>query len=278
MYQSPSGAILHGSVRPALEVHPNRFQTLQDAENGAPQNADILFSPTEYDEDLVVNGRFLRLIGDGPQHTTRITGTNAGTKTALTVDGSALDGSGFDIELRNLNLEGRATGSGLEVTGLIRRLRVIGCKIHGGDQAVLLDAGGAGGQIVDVIFENCIFANSAIGVKFTGSGGDPHNQVKFIDCIWERITTDCVVNTGGAGAVRDLLMVRPIFTLVDGTEPTRFIDIDDTGNTGLIIDPRFATTVFASSKIAIDSGIMIVGWATERETESTDGGTNGRPD
>lgn len=267
-----------------LRVDPSRpgcYYTVQGAVDAAPNNAIIYIAPGEYNEDVVITKRGLRLIGDGCKNSVRITGTNAGTKTAILIDGSLGDGDigeGYETGLYNLNLEGRATGSALKLLGLLRRVEVTDCKLHGGDQALLLDAGAAGGQIVDVTFDRVRLANSAIGVKFTGSGGDPHNQVKFIDPVFERITTDCVVNAGGAGAVRDLLMTNPIFAAVDGAEATQFIDIDDTGNTGLIVNPVFATTVFASSKIAIDAGIMIIGWQTEREVESTDGGTNGRPD
>jgi hypothetical protein len=226
--------------------------------------------PGEYNEDLTMTKQFVRVFGAGARNAVRVTGTSAGTKTAVTIDGAS------DVGLYNLNLEGRtSSGSALELTGQIRRASVEGCKIHGGDQALYIN-NDAGSQTTDVRFIDCVLANSAIGVNMAYSGGsDPCHQLYFEDCKWLKITTDCVKENG---ATHDWTFIRPIFGLSDGTEPTRFLDIDETGTTGQVIDARYCTTVFSTGKVAVATGVLHIGWRTEREVEATDGGNNGRPD
>lgn len=273
---SPSGTAwyVNGSTGADSGSHDGKswaqpFDTIAHAESVASAGDVIFVAPGEYNEDITIDVSQLSIVGVGSRHSVRVTGTSAGTKTAVTISGVN------EVGLYNLNLEGRtSSGSALVFTGQVRRVEVKDCKIHGGDQAIKVSSA-SGGQTVDVRFEDCVIANSAIGVNVVYSGGDPCHQLYFKDCEWLKITTDCVKENG---ATHDYTFIRPVFGLSDGSEPTRILDIDETGTTGQIIDPRFCTTLFASSKIAIASGVMIIGWRTEREVEATDGGTNGRPD
>jgi hypothetical protein len=246
------------------------FLTVQAAHDAASEGDLILVAPGEYDEDIEITTGKISIVGAGPRHSIRITGTSAGTKTAMTLTGVQ------DVGLYNLNLEGRtSSGSALVYTGQIRRVEVAGCKIHGGDQAVLISAP-ASSQTVDVRFEDCVIANSAIGISINYSGGDPCHQIVVTKCLFSKITADCIVENG---ATHDISIYDNVFAASDGTEPTQFLDIDTTGTTGFVAKNVFHTTIFSTAKFAIATGVLFAGNISEAENPSTNvGGTSGRPD
>jgi hypothetical protein len=246
------------------------LSTVQAAVNKASSGDTILIAPGEYDEDVTISTGGILLVGAGPRHSVRITGTSAGTKTAVTVSGVS------DVGLYNLNLEGRtSSGSALVLTGQVRRFSATVCKLHGGDQAVKL-AAPASGQVVDVRFDQCVIANSAIGVSINYSGGDPAHQIVLDDCYFSKITTDCVVENG---ATHDLTITNCVFAASDGTEPTQFLDIDTSGTTGFVANNVFCTTVFSTAKFGIASGVLFANNVSQAENPSANvGGTSGRPD
>jgi hypothetical protein len=231
---------------------------------------DIIFiAPGEYDEDVVVSTSRLTLIGCGPRHSVRVTGTAAGTATALTISAAS------DIGLYNLNLEGRSGGAGLSITGQVRRVEVRHCKIHGGDDACLLDQGA--GQIVDVRIEDCVIGNAADGLVIgTTGGGDPNAQIVVRNCLFSKCTADCIKTVG---FMNDLVVDGCTFTAASGTEPTQFLDVDDVGTTGIITNCRFHTTVFSTAKFGIATDVFFAQNYTEAEgSSSTATGTaSGRP-
>lgn len=248
------------------------YNTIQAAITAATSGrGDIIYVlPGEYNEDITHTKTFLRIVGVGARHSVRITGTSAGTKTAMTLSGVQ------DAGLYNLNLEGRtSSGSALVLTGQNRRIEVVGCKIHGGDSAIKIDVP-ALSQTVDVRFEDNIIANSAIGLFIDYSGGDPCHQIHLKGNTFSKITTDCIVEDG---ATHDWQILGNYFTAADGTEPTQFLDIDETGSTGFVANNFFATTVFSTAKFAIASGVLFANNISQAENPSAGvGGTSGRPD
>ena len=243
--------------------------SIQDAVDAASAGDVIFIAPGEYDENVLIETEQITLIGAGPRHSVRITGTLAGTATGVTINGVN------EVGLYNLNMEGRTGGSGLAITGSVRRIQVAGCKMHSGDQAVLLD--GLAAQIVDVRIEHCVIGLSAIGVKITASGGgDPTNQVLLKDNYFLRITADCILT---AGFAVDLTVIGNTFANVNGVEPTRFLDIDDASTTGFVANNVFATTLFSTAKFAIAAGVLFANNVSQAENPSAAvGGTSGRPD
>jgi hypothetical protein len=238
----------------------------------------VIVTPGEYDEDVVVARSNIVIKGSGPANSCRITGIatgSGGTATALTLSKAVALGQLRDVGVYNLNLEGRTGGAGLYVAGQVRRLQVGGCKLQGATQCVLLDSN-SGGQLVDLRFEGCTFANGALGIFLDYNGGDPCHQIKVLGCIFEKITTDCIVENG---ATHDWLINGCVFATNDGVAPTQFIDLDETGTTGLIANCTFATTVHAASLIAIAAGVLYVNNRTQAEQPGTDAySTAGRPD
>ena len=247
--------------------HP--LATIQAAHDGAAAGDLIMVAPYEYDEDVIVTKSKLTLLGCGPRGSIRITGTAAGTATAMTMTGTQ------DCGLYNLNLEGRTGGSGLKVTGQTRRLEIKGTKIGGNDQAILLDVP-AGSQFVDVRVDDCVVADAAIGINVDYSGGDPGHKLVVRKTLFQKITTDCIKENG---ATHDYAIYGNIFAANDGTEPTRFLDIDETGTTGFVSDNSFHTTLLAASKFAIAAGVLWVNNKVQAELPGLAAyGTNGRPD
>lgn len=223
---------------------------------------DVIFvAPGEYDEDVTVDVSQVSLVGVGPRHSVRVTGVALGTSTALTLDGVQ------DVGVYNLNLEGRSGGSGIELSGQIRRAQVSGCKLHGGAQAVHLYSA-AGAQIVDVRFEDNVIANSAIGINMDYLNGDPSHQIVVKGNFFSKITTDCIVEDG---ATHDWNVYDNVFSSSDGSEATRFIDLDSVGSTGLVANNIFATTtsVDQQAKFALASGVLFVANATEAGWSTT---------
>jgi hypothetical protein len=259
-----------GNVSDVYDRPP--YQTIQAAVNAASAGDVILIAPGEYDEDVTISTAQLTIVGAGPRHSVRVTGIatgSGGTATAMTVAGAS------DVNLLNLNLEGRAGGGGLLTTGQIRRLQVTACKLHGGTNALEFRSA-SGAQVVDVRVEGCVLANATNGLNITYSGGDAGHQIYVRDCLFQKIVTDCVVQNG---ATHDITIQGSTFTAVDGTEPTQFLDIDDVGTTGLVADNFFHTTVFSTAKFAIAAGVLFAGNVSQAENPSAGvGGTSGRPD
>jgi hypothetical protein len=243
--------------------------TIQAAVDAASAGEDILIAPGEYDEDVTISTAQLRLIGVGARNSVRVTGTAAGTATAVTISGVN------EVGLYNLNLEGRSGGSAVKLTGQIRRVQVAGCKLHGGTQAVLIDVPGSS-QTVDVYFEGNTIANAATGIFVDYSGGDPCHQIFVLGNVFSKITADCIKEDG---ATHDWNIIGNVFGNSDGTEATRLLDIDETGTTGVVANNVFGTTEIATGKMAIATGVLFINNRTEQENPGTDAyATNGRPD
>lgn len=245
------------------------FATVQKAINSAAAHDVIVIAPGEYDEDVTSTLSKIAIVGIGPRHSVRITGTAAGTATALTLTGVQ------DVGLYNLNLEGRSGGAGLVFSGQIRRVEVRHCKLHGGTSAVAIQVP-ASSQTVDVRFEDNVFANATNGLFVDYSGGDPCHQIVVRNCLFTKITTDCIVEDG---VTHDWAISGNVFGANDGTEPTQFLDIDSTGTTGFVCDNWFHTTLLASSVFAIAAGVLWVDNKVQAELPGLAAyGTSGRPD
>jgi hypothetical protein len=224
------------------------------------ESGDVMFlGPTEYNENVVVSGKQqVTIIGGANPYSCRVTGLTNGT--ALTIDDCS------DVLLVNLNLEGRGTGGGLQLTGQIRRVTAIGCKFHGGANAVFINPG-AGGQLVDLLIKECEIALATNGIVNTVGGGDPTHRIKVLNSLFYGITTDCIVSS--AGAINTAIM-NNIFGTNGDAEPTRFIKLDGAGDSGIVAGNQFATPTNANTKFVLDADVMWganateAGWSTAR--------------
>jgi hypothetical protein len=180
----------------------------------------------------------------------------------------------------NLNLAPRSTGDGLLLTGNMRRFEAVGCKIGDGGTNAVHIANGVGDaantvfdiRLVDNLINNC---TNGLNVTFEG-GSNPGGQYYVARNRFAKIATDCIVQ---GGFVNDWEIAYNVFSAVSGTEPTRFLDIDDTSTTGLVVGNKFHTTVFSTAKFAIATNVFFCDNKTQAEgSSSTATGTaSGRP-
>jgi hypothetical protein len=241
----------------------------------ACQSGDVvLVTPGSYDEALVITTSNIAIIGCGNVGSVAVvpSTTNA---TAIKVQGTATRTS--DVTIINVGAESNGTGLAVHVLGNTRRIRFYGGKLEGGTTAVTLESD-ATGSVADVSFQGCEIAWATNGFSLiTSGGGDPVTQAKIQDCFFHNIVTDCIKNVTTHSA--DVWVIDCTFAAQeDATEPTQFIDLAVANTTGLLVGNRYATTVYSTAKFGIATGVLTVDWATEREHETTDGGTNGRPD
>ena len=245
------------------------WATVQKAATAIGERGVIFVAPGEYDEDVILSTSKVKIIGVGSNHSVRITGTSAGTATALTLSGVS------DVGIYNLNLEGRSGGAGLSFTGQIRRVDIEGCKLHGGTNALQILVP-ASSQTVDITIRDNLIANATNGININYSGGDPCHQIKILGNLFSKIVTDNIVENG---VTHDYIISGNVFGMNNTSESTQFLDIDETGTNGFVTDNLFATTVFSTAKFAIATGVLFANNISEQENLSANvGGTNGRPD
>jgi len=246
------------------------FSLVQNAVNACSERGVIYVMPGEYDEDVTVD-KPLTIRGIGPRHSVRITGVAAGTSTPMTIDAAS------DVGLYNLNMEARSGGDGLLMIGSIRRVEVLGCKVGGGTNAIRTSSTGTGTQVFDWRVEDTLIHNATNGINIAYAGGaDPNGQILVKGCRFSKIATDCIVQDG---FTNDWEIVDNVFSAVSGTEPTRFLDIDDTSTTGLVANNVFHTTVHATGKLKLAAGVLYVNNRTQAENPGTDAyAGSGRPD
>lgn len=236
-----------------------RVDTIQAAASLMIERDVLIIGPGEYDENVTLtNVNKATIIGAGGPDSVRITALTNGR--ALTIDGCQ------DLNIVNLNLEGRGTGGALRLTGQIRRLHADFCRFHGGDTGILVDPA-AGGQIVDAYITNSIIALLTTGISNTVGGGDPTHRLIVESCKLFGITTDCIVS---AGAAINTMILNSLFANDGDTEPTRFIKLDGAGDSGLVAGNQFATPTNANTKFVLDADVMWganateAGWSTAR--------------
>ncbi|RPJ29451.1 MAG: hypothetical protein EHM33_00970 [Chloroflexi bacterium] len=223
----------------------------------------MIDNAAEWDETLTLTQHKVTLEGVGAHNSTRITGLSpAGT--GLTVNGA------YDVKLENLNISGRSTGAGLKLTGQIRRLHAKDCRFAGGADGVLIEAS-SGGQVVDVLFENCRFEGTA-GVHFTAGGGDPASQIYFKNCDFQYCTGRWV-HLDGIHVTGLFLQNCNFLPTEAGAAPaTKGITANFTGTTGMISGCNLALTTHASASIELAAGVLYTGNTTE------EGVNTARPD
>jgi hypothetical protein len=233
------------------------YNTIQSAINAAPAVSEIeILNEVEHDETLTLTTSKVNLRGVGAKLSTRITGVGAGS-TGLTINGA------YDVLLENLNVSGRTTGSGLKLTGQIRRVHAVDCRFAGGANGVLIEAS-SGGQVGDVTFERCIF-EGVDGIKFTAGGGDPAFNIVLKDCILRDCTGRWVYLNGIHVTGLNIKDCSFAPNAADGSAPaTKGITASFTGTTGVISGCDIAYATNASAFLEIASGVF---W-TSNKTEA----------
>lgn len=248
------------------------YTGIQSCVNAASRGDSILIDATaEYDANITITTSGLSFFGVGAPRAVRVTsvGTNS---TAFTINGA------YDTYFHNLNLSGRGSGDAVKLTGQIRRATFENCRLAGASTGNGVQiAASSGGQVVDVVFQDCRIEGQD-GVEFsTGEGGDPASQIYFKNCDFQYCGVLAINHPTNSYSTGFFVQGCKFLPEEDGTVPsTGWIKADNAAQTGMISGCYFADTVFASARIAIGAGVLFVGNFTE--TESVNGGTSGRPD
>jgi hypothetical protein len=228
-------------------IFGSRTDTIQQAVNIALPGDVIQLGPQEYDENVVVD-KAITIVGASDPLATRITALTNGT--AITLAGTSAGAA-----LYNLNLEGRGTGGGLALTGQIRRVSIIGCKLHGGAVAAFINPG-VGGQIVELTFDDCIFALATRGILNTVGGGDPTHRLRVRNS-WFYALTASSIESGGAAI--NILVEGNKFGPNGDTDPTAYILLDGAGDSGMVSGNFFGTPNDSGGLNSVDADVFWVG-------------------
>ena len=250
------------------------YATIQAAIDAASAGDRIYIAPGDYDEAVTISKNYLTLMGMGGRGSVAIA-PSASNAIALSISGASARTK--DVTLINIGGEGNGTGGGLRIFGDIRRIRAIACKFEGGAFGGKLESTAAG-SVGDTRLIDCEFAWATTALHLTASGGgDPVTQTLLQNSLLHNFTADGVLTSVSHAA--DLWILDNTFAnQEDGTEPTQYLDIDDASTTGLVSGNKFATTVLASAKLALASGVIFAGNFAQAEGPATGGGTAGRPD
>lgn len=214
-----------------------------------------------YDETLTIPyaSKGLVIEGVGPRGSVFVVPTAVG--------GKPLINHADDVTLLNLGLETNGAGFALENYG--SRLRVLESKLEGGALAAHLTLGTAAqiaaathGAGADILLEDCELAWVTDCLRLGPSDYGPVTQVRLRRCLLHGFTTDgvnVVLPAGGEAqhAFRDLWLEDCEFgNAEDGTEPTRYLDLDGhADNTGRVSGCRFPVVV-ASALVATGTKLV----------------------
>lgn len=248
-------AALRQSVR---YVHPGT-DTLQAAIDRARDGATLVLAPGEYEGNVII-----------PRTTSPLTIIGAGGRDAVMVaaltNGTAITNHADDLTLVNLNVVGNGVGGGIVNDG--SRLRLVGCKVEGGADAIILSLGTTAqvtalthGLGTNALLEDCEIADATNGVvlRCTSSGAVKRARVR--GCMFRALTNHVTerVGSGGAAGVGFLALEVADCTFrpaEDGTSPTKYFDLnDDNANTGIVHGCTFT--------VAANSGLSLVSTAVK---------------
>lgn len=227
----------------------------------------ILLTPGTYRENIVIPRQKpgLTIVSVGDRHS-GILAPDAGAPLIVHAD---------DTRLINLGIEAPDGETALRVLGA--RVRAYLSKIEGGAACAVVGPGAeadvsadAEGDGADVLFEECEFAWSALGLVLRGSDYGAATQARVRRSRFHNISDAHIAEEVGAGGsapvtFRDFEASECSFLADEaGAAPTRFIDLDgDAGNTGRIARCDFAYATNEADVIAIAAGVLFVANMTE---------------
>lgn len=246
------------------------FATIQYAVDRRGPNDVILVAAGAYDETVTISR------GVGP-----LTIVGLGNQGDVGIAPSGLLARGMtnnedDVTLINVGVAGESTADfALRSTG--SRLRLVSCKLEGvdtsgaalgiGPGSVAQVNAGTAGNCGDVNLYNVELAWSFNGLAFVASDYGVPTQI-FIDGLRvHNVSGTEMISVPGAfgiGGVRNLMCTNGLFeAMEDGTNPSDFVAVNGTGDTGIITKCSFAIATNASADLKIAAGVMWVANATE---------------
>lgn len=250
-------------------------QTIQAAVNASQPGDEILVFPGPYNEAVVIppsksNITIRALFADGAGRGAVFIKPSGATALPMTVLAD-------DVTLVNIGCEGKSTADyairvGAVVADLtpypevedIARFRAYGCKFEGA--AVAVRFAGCG----DVMLRDCEVAWCVTGVDAVGGIESYPTQVFVEDTRFHNVS-GTHVGDGASGKFQNIHLLRNVHDNADdGTEPTKYLDLTDSGTTGLVTGCTFAFATNEADVLAIAADVVWgpngteAGWSTAR--------------
>lgn len=119
---------------------------------------------------------------------------------------------------------------------------------------------GASGQVVDFTIEDNAIGLVTTGVSNSVGAGDPTHRLVIKNNRFFAITTDVIVS---AGSSINTLVYGNVVANDGDTEPTRFVKLDGSGDSGIVANNFFATATNSNTKFVLDADVMWVSNSTE---------------
>ncbi len=267
MYRSTSGAALPEGIRPILEVHPNRYQTIQAAVTAAPDGALILIAPGTYNETVTVPfaKSNLELVADGPKFSVKIKPTTAAAK-AMVVDG-------WNIGVEGIDFIGQDTATAaVLVTG--EQFHWKNCRFENNNNAGIglhfkskglaaYEAGTAYSASIGESLGGNEYCWTAQGLVFEAYSGLSATQVKVKGDTFRNNSANDIgeAGTGDGGVpVKNVMVDDCIFAgNEDGSAPSDgFIHLDAAGDTGIVSNCTFAYATHEADVIKLAATVLPV--------------------
>lgn len=261
------------------------FRTLEKAVDSVTGviGERIYMAPGRYDESVTIARAKsnITLIGTGGRGSVYIDPS--------TEDATGLDVRADDVTLINVGVAGEDEDAAFALRVYGARFRAYSSKFEGAAFQIVAGPGTVAqtdadthGNGADALFVDCEICWGDRGVDLVSSDYGAVTQFRMRDCHFHNLTT-CHVRSNDVAAsnicLRNVWLDDCIFdNAEDGTEPTDYLLLNTTNDTGRIVRPIFATSVLASAKITLATGVLIFDWHTEQEGAPASGGTAGRPD
>jgi hypothetical protein len=222
------------------------LETIQEAVDKAAAEDYIFISPGEYDETVSVD-KSLTIIGLGGSSAVII------NPTTLAAEGMLVEAN--DVVLMNLAIFGEATSDyALAVADGYNRFSAFNCEFAGPAGNVVQITGN-----VNVWFKECSFSGGGDGLEIIDGATVTPDAIVIQDCLFSDLTDAGI--EGAATAATRLIVGNCVF---DGnTVPTKFINLDGAGTTGIVTKCSFATATNATAVFDIAAGVLWVANMTE---------------
>jgi len=224
--------------------HP--LETIGQAVTNASAEDYIFISPGTYDETVDVD-KELTIVGLGGSSAVIINPTTVGAEGMLV--------EADDVTLINLSIFGETTSAyALAVADGYSRFSAHNCEFAGPTGNVVQVTGN-----VNVWFNECSFSGGGDGLEIIDGAAVTPDSIIVKDCIFSDLTAAGI--EGAATAATRVSVVRCVFE--GNTVPTKFINLDGVGTTGIVTACSFATATNATAVFDIAAGVLWVANMTE---------------
>ena len=221
------------------------LETIQQAVDNAAAGDWVVVMPGTYVETVEVD-KSLTIVGRG--------GYDAVFIAPTTLTAAAMDVEASLVTLIGLSLWGEATADySVAVADGVTRFRAFECVFRGGGNALQLTGN------VNVLIENCAFLSADNGIEIIDGAAITPDAILVRNSFFSNL--DDAHIEGAATAATRLMISDCIF---EGTTvPTKYLNIDGVGTTGIVTNCRIAHATNATAVIDIAAGVFWVANYTE---------------